>query len=152
MQHEEIAEAKNTLYNDSSYTEYIIRISHKDSFSVAGKQFYNRKNKQKNPPQINLIHHLVVLWKEVIKGYLKYSNLFSKIFFLSELSTWPGNVRYPAISELSCDFKYLQPWILKDVLFLSEFLWAQMYSSCCSKDKSVQSLWKLWKFSQNSLL
>jgi len=54
--HEEVSEAKNTLYNDSSYTEYIIRMSHKDSFSVAVTTVLQpKKNKKILPKLISFI-------------------------------------------------------------------------------------------------
>lgn len=70
----------------------------KAAFQLQSKQFYGRK-KQRTSPQINLIHRLVVSWKEVIRGYLKYSELSGKIFFPSEISTRLGSVSYPVVSE-----------------------------------------------------
>lgn len=70
----------------------------KAGFQLQSKQLNGRK-KQRTSPQINLIHRLVVSWKEVIKGYLKYSKLFGKIFFPSEISTRLGSVSYPVVSE-----------------------------------------------------
>lgn len=47
------------------------------------------------------------------------------------------DVSYPAVTEWSSDFKYLQPWILRYIGFIRIFLfWTRIYCSGCSEDKS----------------